>query len=312
MIVYSKEEDEPLDLRATVSNGVLDNKNLICNKTFVNESFRFWLCQTELKIENEGTYELKISGMFDHSFNFTITNSEKTIKEKIYEPTSSFVVQYQVQLAIVWFFTLIIVFPFIQVSEKNRVKFDMWINGQSYDSMWTYSILFGFLAVKSRIDRLPNLIRYSLFCAAIWPFCLPTIFITIDHHFGFIWTWGFVCKGNHFDYWGQMFTLMYFAAFLLPIVLMFSALAISVPFRWTLIVDVCPTLIAIAADVYILLKWCNEPAGSLGASFSLFSISFVYFYILMIVWRFCWKKGLKETNLIPSTALLDNENINTT
>lgn len=306
VIVYSKEDDEP-SLTATVSNGVLNDDQLLCSKTFLNESFRFWLCQTELKIENEGTYNLNINGTVERSFDFTISSDVKCFSEKVYEPSSSFVIQYQVQLALIWFFLFIILFPFIRAPENMKCKFDMWIHEQSYESMWLYSIFLGFLAVKSRIERLPKLIRYSLFIFCIWPLCLPTVFVTIDHKFGFVWTWGFVCKGQHFDIWGQMFSLMYLSVFLLPIVILFSALSLSLPLRWTLIPEVFLTLICLCFDVYILLRWCNESGGHLGASFSLFSITLVYFYTLMIVWRCYWKKGLKEISLIPSTALLDNE-----
>lgn len=309
MIVYAKESQEP-SLKASVSDGVLNNKDLLCSKTYLNESFHFWLCQTELNIKKEGNYLLNVSGTVNQSFEFTITNEEKSFKEKIYEPSTSFVVQYQVHLAIIWFFLLIILVPFIQFPKKYQSKFDMWINNQSEESMWIYSIFFGFLAVKSRIEKLPNLIRYSLFIAAIWPFCLPMIVITIDHHFGFVWTWGFVCNGQYYDYWGQMFTLMYFAAFLLPNVMMFSALAVSVPLRWTFIIDLCPTLAAIGSDIYIFLKWCNESAGNIGTAFSIFTISFVYFYVLMIIWRCYWKKGLKEVNIISTIPLINSDNNN--
>lgn len=308
VIVYSNEDKKPV-LNASVSDDVLNNKELECSKTYHNNSFRFWLCQTELNIVKEGTYSLKINGTTEQTFNFTITNGEKSYKEKIYEPTSSFIVQYQVHLAILWFFLLIIMCPLIKVPQQFQSKFDMWINDQSNESMWIYSIFFGFLAVKSRIERLPNLIRYSLFIVTLWPFCLPTIFVTIDHHFGFVWTWGFVCNHQYFDYWGQMFTLMYFAAFLLPIVILFSALSLSFTFRWSLLVEIAINMVAFASDVYILLKWCNESAGNIGAAFSLFSLTLIYFYSLLFIWRFCWKKELKDVGLLSTAALLENESI---
>lgn len=306
MIVYSKEEP---DLKASVYPNVFENNQLNCSQiNDQNDGFRFWLCETELSIQNYGKYTLNISGLVSKSIEFTIDENIQSYKENVFKPLLSYVVQYHVQLGLIWIFLLIILTPFIHVPVFWKNKFEMWIEGQSFESMWTYSILFGFLAVKNRIERLPNLIRYSLFVAAIWPFCLPILFTTIEGHFGFVWTWGFVCNGAHFGFWGQMFALVYLVGFLLPIVLLFSALAISLPLRWTLFIDLIPTIVCLYYDIrYIFIEWCNESSGALGAAFSLYSLTLLYFYTLMIIWRCFWKKGLKEVSLIPSTALLDNE-----
>ena len=186
VIVYSNKEPS---IRSSVYLDDFDNHTLECRK--IDDEFgnlRFWLCETELNVKKYGKYKLYLSGDVDKSLEFTVSDSIPGFKEDVYVPVNSFIVQYEVYLALIWLFLLIVTFPFFVLPEETKQKFDMWIEGESPDSMWIYSIFFGFLAVKGRIERLPNLIRFSLFVAVLWPLCLPIIFMTIDHHIGFVWT----------------------------------------------------------------------------------------------------------------------------
>lgn len=306
VIVYSNKEPS---IYSSVYPNVLDNEKLSCRRIDDESgSLRFWLCETELNVNEYGKYRMNLTGDVEQTLSFTIDESLPSYKEDIYAPLNTIVVRYEVYLALIWFFLLIITFPFVHVPKHVTSNFEMWIEYDTSESMWIYSIFFGFLAVKSRIDRLPNLIRYSLFIVVLWPFCMPLVFMTIEKHFGFVWTWGFVCNGAHYAVWGQYFALMYLTGFVLPITLLFSALAISLPLRWTFLIDLCPMLYCLYYDYDELFnKDLIRASNIIGTVFSMYSFTLVYFFILMIVWRGFWRKGLKEVSLIPSTALLDNQ-----
>ncbi|OHT00152.1 Ser/Thr protein phosphatase [Tritrichomonas foetus] len=307
MVVYSA--DVSPKIHAKILQNSLIDTDLTCQKE--NDHQMFYLCQAELSLEF-GTYEIEITSSnlknVDQTIKFTIGDSIPSFTEKVYQRSSTYVSPYFVQMAIVWIFLLIINVPYpLPTFLKNYMP---WIEGLTNDSKWLVSFFLGFLTVKVRINRLPKLIRYSLLIGVIWPFFMPLVFTNIGGHFSCVWTWGYLCEGAHYDVWGQMFCLMYLSGVLLPVTIFSSALAISLPLRWTLLLEVCSPLVTFCyCDVYIVLRWCWETSGIYGSLLSPgFVIAPLYYYILLIVWRCKWKKGLKEECLIPSAALLEHQN----
>lgn len=297
MVVYQNESPNIQAVNLTDDDAIT---NLTCSK-----KEKFWLCQAPLNLEF-GVHKVSVTGDVNKTIKFIINDHIDSYSENIYEPFTSQTVAYQVQLGLIWAFLLIILCPFLPLSSNLSLKYHLWINGQSKENMIPFSIFLGFLAVKMRIPLLPKSIRYCLFVACLWPFVLPLEFNSIQGRPAVVWTWGFICQTAHYDLWGQMLALMYFTFILLPVTLMFSALVVSSPIRWTLAVDLIPPIGCAIVNLYIGVKYCNESGGMIGAIFSpAFTIAPIFFYILMIIWRTKWKDGLKSISIIPSVALLD-------
>lgn len=297
--VISYQEEKPTILASGDVQGELE-----CNKTDT-----FWLCQTPMNLEY-GKHSITLTGDLKQTIHFTIGDHIPSFKEDVYQFYTSRYIIYYVLLSILYALLAFIIIPF-PVHKQFEEKYELWINGVDPENtgMWLLSIFGGFYCVKMRISNLPIVLRVFLLIALIWPLFLPIMWMSIQGHFGFIWLWGFVCDWTfRHGVWAQYLTLTYLTFILLPITLLCSMLYVTSHFHWTIIPELIVQLIAILADIYLFLRFCNEASGMARA---LLSPSFVFtplfFYIGLIIWRICSKKGIKDDNNVVITQALLNE-----
>lgn len=282
------------------SNGEIEGE-LECQKTDT-----FWLCQKSMTLK-EGKHTIILNGDLNETLHFTIGETISSFKEDVYQFETSYYYFYFIILILIFILLFFILLP-CQFNIKFEEKYDLWLNGIEGQSkeMWAISILFGFYSVKMRIMNIPKFFRILLLILLFYPFFLPMNFILIEKHIGIVNLFGIICAQNYrYCVWSQYLALFYYASVLLPITLFCSMLYITTRFHPSILIDVIFQFIAIAFDVYIFLRFCNEASGFW---LSLISPSFVIcpilLYLSLILWRIFTKKGINDVNNVVITQPL--------
>ena len=82
------------------------------------------------------------------------------------------------------------------------------------------------MPMRWRLQRLNFLIRLYLFLIVFWPTCLPLFFGKIEKSIGIYWAYGVISStGSSLDPFGWVWTALYIAINVIPIILLFSSVA---------------------------------------------------------------------------------------
>ena len=260
----------------------------------------YYLCSGDISQVGSGVHSLVLSGSAARSFEFLVANESDAFTESVY--SEAYVEHYAPVLGVVMFFILLLVVPF-HISRNYEQKYWSWLMEDDITNVshWWLTVLGGFFAIKMRLNRLPLFDRISLVVGGLLPLFCPMIITVVEGHVGGVWLYGHVCAGkNYFYEWGLILTLVYSSAVFLPIVTLFSGLAVGQ--HWTLLIDLIPPLASIGYNFVTTLRFCNESAG---LGLSVLSPGFVlvplFFYVNAIILFF---QRRKKQSLIPSVALL--------
>jgi len=221
--------------------------------------------------------------MENNEINFITTIQSKQYIETLYD--SSVIWPYSFVMIIVWILVMYIVIP--TPAPKFMLHYDLWISGQITDHHWWQSILFGFIFVKHRISKLPMWIRIVLLSLAIWPVFLPIVFIEIEGHIGYIFSYGYINGGKIiYALWGQVHMLLYLLIVLIPAILVASGLSISNPFKYAVIFDIFVYLASFLGLKMFIKRYLFEATGFTCAPLS---PCFVFFPVSLLISIFSWR-----------------------
>ena len=257
------------------------------NVNSVNETG--YVCSYPYDLAN-GKYSISFDGdMKGEKLSFRIGVKSDDINELEY--STSHWHHYIAIMIVFWIFVAFIVIPFPMKFQFIEDHEDFLV-GNSAEGSWLTTTLGSLLLFKARVNSLPLWFKIVLIVAAFYPLCLPTTFIEIDGHAGFIFTYGYVCGGKYlYALWGQIHTMIYLFVTVYPVMLAAQSSLFSKPFKPVFIVDIVACVCLIGVDIYIIIRNICESAGFTRAWLSpLFVIIPIILWICVVVLRFLPQK----------------------
>lgn len=111
---------------------------------------------------------------------------------------------------------------------------------------WIYSIFFGFVGIRSRIMKLPFLLRLVLFISVLGSLFVPVFIFNVDGHFGYMFIFGFLMGSSEhshtdvdhysariyggwdlrYEEWCPFLGFFYFGVAIVPVILAASSLGL--------------------------------------------------------------------------------------
>lgn len=247
-----------------------------------------------------GKKSINFSGDYVNEMDFIVGAATEKYKEYEYETS-----HYKYWIFLMAFIWLLLIFVIIPLPMPKKIyEHEDWISGDEQESHWFISFFLSLLVFKYRFSKSSLWLRVIFIVLVSYPIFMPTTFIEIDGHVGFIWTYGFVC-GWHFmrALWGQIHTMLYCLVVLLPGTILTASFATNNPFRvWPFIIDILVILIFIAALIFVCIRNICESAGFLRTALSpAFVIIPIFVYVIVIFERFSTKKhNYEEIHLAPA------------
>lgn len=264
VIVFTNSKEVKLKANIIKSGKIIFNEDLSFD-SFLNGNQALYV--KKLTVPENGqytfqlksdTFPLKISSKTDsYEFDFFIGDEVKIKKELIY-CFPNLVTTCFAGFVIFVVFNVFVTFPyhfdfsvnhglnsdnlvdeksgseshFLSTFSSKLNEAHLWILGQSEESHYLFVCLFGPLLIRKRLLNLPLFAQILLFILALWPVCLPLIFMTIEGKFAMVWTYGYVCEGQLFhDVFGYIFAFIFTVAVSCVTTLFYSMISASFPWK---------------------------------------------------------------------------------
>lgn len=231
----------------------------------------------------KGRYTIYFSGDFNEERTFII-GEEYRVEESPIESMRPNQIEANVLPFIFILFNLIL-FP---VNVFNFDFLNNWIEGK--DGKWYYwifDILFGFIAVRSRILKAPLYVRIILYIATTWPICLPTSIMELDKKPAMIFSYGYVASKQYlYASDGPGYTYTYYQEVVIPATIFVSGLALGKYTRWPLLLDFLYICYYYIEKIPYTIT--NPLSESVGKIFMYLSPCFMFMPIAIIISILVW------------------------
>ncbi|OHT04028.1 hypothetical protein TRFO_28518 [Tritrichomonas foetus] len=186
----------------------------------------------------DGQFTLTFFGDWNYTMQFVVQNSVKLDKEMLENETNANIGICFIN-AIFWIVIIYILFPTKKCDPSYNFHGNIFVN------------IFGFIAIKDRIHKsIPKNILNIILWISFAPFIIPSIFLKVGGTYGFICTFGYFLQDVFvFDLWGLLFSSYFVFLVLLPSVLVFSIISLSISFIPYCIVS----LFAIVIQLFLII-----------------------------------------------------------
>ncbi|OHT05255.1 Ser/Thr protein phosphatase [Tritrichomonas foetus] len=295
----------------------------------INDNFYLYTCDLKIIEENENhLYTINFSGDFCDTIEFVYGNYSYQFLQET-ERSSPHNTYCEIYFTIALFIIYqLVLFPF---DLFNYQKLEDWIEGKidnqnlgninnqtdSINSWKNFSIInillsifCGFVAVRSRILKAPSYVKVSLYLASLWPIALPTALMEIDKVTGFIFSYGYVCKGYAFSTDGPAYTLYYFYYVIFPFVILVSGISAHTTLYWTFAIDVLISVRTCVNGLHqVIVERLSETVGYV---FMATSFCFTFIPLILLIIIIIWiiqiiRSQPKSTNIISYRPLVTTD-----
>lgn len=268
-----------------------------------------FLCSAENSL-GPGSYSIDITGTYNKSLDFIIGNTVPKFRETIY--LHSRIAQFPVSFVVILILALIVFTP---IGTHNNRKVETIDNEDEIEqapncSFQRYndtiegtiddlrsidifiSIFLGVLAVRDRISRLSNWLRYLLFFFVLYVLVFPISFMEIEGRLSVVWWYGYLSGGKAiYALWGQMYATFYLVLTILPAMFLSSTIALK-NFHYVIFIDILVIIILTLGTAYMIFRYLSE---SVNMIYSLLSPGFIIIplalYIILGIYAIKkWKK----------------------
>jgi predicted MPP superfamily phosphohydrolase len=223
-----------------------------------------YVCSLPYMVQN-GKHSIAFHGdMEGRKLDFTIGIKSDDINEIEYD--SSHWHFYYVILAIIWVLLVFCAIPF-PIHPSFVDEHEMFLVGHMNEGSWWTTFFASFLLFKARVNKAPTWFKIVILIAVLYPICLPTSFIEIEGHQGFIFTYGYVCGGKYlYALWGQIHTLIYLGVTIYPVMIATCSLFVSKSFSPVFIVDAVICCFLFLLNIHVIIRNICESNGFIRAA----------------------------------------------
>ena len=293
-------EDDSIQIDAKIDNkpsGSLKFERVLRPNTSL------WTLSTHLP---NGKHTLQLSGFMSENVEFFIGEKRESYSEPTYALNFLFIGGPACALFL-WIVLIPLLFPFEFdfILKKTNVVND-WLVGHSTESHWLGVTLGSPWMVRSRLQKLPMLLRLLIFIGCLAPLAFPSVFFTVEGHIGFVNIYGFRITGQQFDVWGLVTALVYHLFVTFPSVVLGSAIGFSFPWKNIVILDIVWAFAGTVGSLLFANIFVVQMSDRMRTNLSIFMICPFVIHGSLLVWRILTKRRAADLRLHEESTTADS------